>query len=239
MAAKQRFPWIAVSALVAIVVVSTVAWLQVPADYSQSDPSVVLPTLGLTQMSPERSKELLVEQLAAYDPTPLFLPSPMNNNEPAIPDDARPRASGPFAVLVPALTKSGLLKFPPPVSIPKTPIDGLRFTERPIAPLALGRDDQVGERLSGRLGRLEALTAASGSVVLTLDLPASTGFPGGDWQPMEFMGAVTPSGLLGELVVTSSSGSGEIDDYFRFLLRKNMRIGQRLSEGFYAFRVGP
>jgi hypothetical protein len=239
MAAKQRFPWVTVSAVVAAGVVSIVAWLRVPEYSVTPSEGAHLPALGLTQINAARSKQLLAEQLAAYDPTPLFIPSPMNSHEPPITEDARSRASGPFTEIRPELTKTGPLKFPPPVVIPDGPVGGLRLTERPTASLALTRDDEGGGALKTRLARVEAVTAADGRVVLAIDLPFSTEIPPGDWQPLELAGSVNRAGLLGELVVTASSGSGEIDDYFRSLLAKNLRIGARLSEGFYAFRVGP
>ncbi|MFA6962918.1 MAG: hypothetical protein WC205_19350 [Opitutaceae bacterium] len=240
MATKQRFPWVAVSAVVAFVMVVAVAWLQLPSDYpSAPTMGARLPVMVLTQLKPELSAELLAERLAAYDPTPLFIPTSMNSNEPPIPNDVRPGARGPFTEFAPELTKKGPLAFPSPVVVPAGPVEGLRLTERADAPLAMARADRAGGALPGRLGQVEAALADSGRVVLTLNLPMADGLPVVDWQPLELMGAVTRAGLLGELVITASSGSDEIDDYFRSQLRRNVRIGARLSAGFYVFRVGP
>jgi hypothetical protein len=239
MATKQRFPWVAVSAVVSFVVVTAVAWLKVPQDKKEPAQVVTLPALALTQISPASSKQLLAEQLAAYDPAPLFIPSPMNSSEPVLPDEARSGASGPFPALPPELTKTNPLRFPSPVPIPKKPVDGLVLTERADAPLAMARNDITEGQLRDRLGQVEAVSIGSGRVVLTLDLSGAEDLPVGDWQPLELIGAVTRAGLAGELVVTASSGSAEIDDYFRSHLKRNVRIGARLSEGFYAFRVGP
>ena len=221
-------------------VVATVGWLQLPDDERRAATHVALPALGLTQIDSSLSKELLAEQLAAYDPAPLFIPSPMNSNEPTLPDEARSGASGPFAPIPPELTKEAPMRFPPPVPIPKNPVDGLRLTERPDAPLALARGDTLVRPLKDRLGQVEAVSTASGRVALVMDLPMpGDHLPEGDWQPLELMGAVTRAGLVGELVVTTSSGSDEVDEYFRSHLKRNVRIGERLSQGFYAFRVGP
>lgn len=239
MAAKQRFPWVAVSAVVAIIAIAAVGWLQVPEGGRQRNGTVALPALGLTQIDPSLSKALLAEQLAAYDPAPLFIPSPMNSNAPPLPDEARFGASGPFGPLPPELTKTGPLTFPSAVLVPKTPVDGLRLTERADAPLALARGDTLIKPLEDRAGQVEIVSVASGRVVVVLDLPLSGELPERDWQPLELMGAVTRAGLAGDLVVTTSSGSDEIDDYFRSQLKKNVRVGERLSQGFYAFRVGP
>jgi hypothetical protein len=115
----------------------------------------------------------------------------------------------------------------------------LRLTERTEAALALGRADVAGEGLVVRAGQIEAISLDSGRVVVTHTMPEAPDMPGGDWQPLELMGAITRAGFVGELVVTSSSGSEEMDDFFRFHLRKNVRIDARLRPGFYAFRVGP
>lgn len=106
-------------------------------------------------------------------------------------------------------------------------------------PLAIGRTDEKGGGLAPRIGRLEAIELGGKQVALEADLTGDAQAPVGDWQPLELMGAVTRSGVVGDLVVTSSSGSDEIDAFFRSHLRKNMRIGERLAAGFYAFRIGP
>ncbi len=240
MPAKQRFPWVGVSAVVAVVIIASIMCLQLPESENQKGVRQSLPPLGLTQLDRSSSEGLLAEQLAAYDPAPLFIPSPMNSNEPPLLGDARVSVSSPFGALRPELTKTGAMRFPAPVPIPGNTLEGLRLTERAEAPLALGRGDAVFKVLGERVGRVEVVDAASGSVVAVIDLPpSSAALPEGDWQPLELMGAVTRSGLAGELVVTTSSGSGEIDEYFRSHLTGNVRIGERLSKGFYAFRVGP
>ncbi len=239
MAATQRFPWVGVSAVVALALIGVVAGLRLPESVDVSAEKQALPSLILTRTGPEASAELLAEQLAAYDPTPMFIPSVMNSSTPAIPPAARPGAGGPFAALPPDLIKTGVLRFPSLVSIPANPVGGLRLTERSDAALVMGRMDTVGEGLSLRSGRIEAVALNRAQVSLTLDLPAGLKVPGGDWQPLELVGAVTRAGLVGELVVTVSSGSEEIDDFFRFHLKKNVRIDARLRPGFYAFRVGP
>ena len=241
MAAKQRFPWVAVSAAVSTVVVVSVAWLQLPEDHQVPPKGPSLPVLGLTKIGAASPEELLAERVAAYDPTPMFIPSAMTSSEPRPTADSLPGAAGPFAPLPSELTKSGPLKFPPLVRVPVAPVDGLRLTSRSGVPLVMARADveAVGQGLAVRLAQVEVLAAGGDRVAVKLDLPAVADLPAGDWQPLELMGAVTREGLVGELVVTTSSGVEEIDAYFRFHLRKKVRIGVRLPEGFYTFRVGP
>ena len=44
---------------------------------------------------------------------------------------------------------------------------------------------------------------------------------------------------IGDLVVVTSSGSEEVDKYFRDHLAQVFHAGERLAPGVYAFRVGP
>jgi len=239
MALKQRFPWIGVSAVVAFMVVVTVAGLRIPDYVGVSNKEVVLPMLGLTQIGPDASAELLAERIAAYDPAPMFIPSPMSSSDSVIEREDQVGAGGPFEALPPSLTKTGPLRFGSTVPVPVDPVEGLRLTERADAALAVGRTDAVGERLFDRGGQIEAISIENGHIALTLNLPETSDMPRTDWQPLELMGAVTRAGFIGELVVTASSGSDEIDDFFRSHLAKNVRLDARLQPGFYAFRVGP
>lgn len=239
MPAKPRFPWIRVSVSAALLLVVMVAGLRLPESAGPRPAGAALPALGLTRDEPSSSAELLAEQLAAYDPTPMFIPTEMNSSEPPASGENRPGAAGPFAELAPGLTKTRPLTLPSPVPLPANPTEALRLTERADAPLAFVRTDTSGPALARRNGRVEAFALGGKRLVLALDLPDSIQVPSADWQPLELMGAITRAGLVGELVVTTSSGSGEIDDFFRSNLRTNLRVDARLKAGFYTFSVGP
>lgn len=239
MAKQARFPWVAVSAVVAFVAVAAVAWLEVPQadpDYAKDKPHA---GLELTRVEADPEGALLAEQLAAYDPAPMFIPSAMTSSAPALPDEARPEASGPFAAISPELVKTAPLVFPAQVPVPLGAVDGLRAVERADAPLALGRDDLDRRALPTRFAKVEAMLADTGRVVLQFELQRDANAPESDWQPLEFSGAVARSGLVGDLVLTGSSGSEAIDEYIRARLQKTERLGQRLPRGFYVIRVGP
>ena len=241
MAAKQRFPWVSVSAVVAVMVVGVVVWLQIPQFPINSQQRASLPSLGFTKLDPSRTAEVLAEQLAAYDPTPLFLPTAMNSSQTAFLTDEQRNAEGPFAPLKTFFIfpeGDAGLNFPPTIAVPTSSVQGLDMADKRELPLFLGRMDSVGKKLSARVGYLEALEAGSGRVVLSLPLDGADG-PPGDWQPMELLGAVSRFGQVGSLVVTVSSGSDDVDDYFGSLLSQIVRVGARLSPGFYAFRIGP
>ena len=241
MAAKQRFPWVSVSAVAAVLVVGVVVWLQIPRAPMSSQQGVSLPTLGFTKLDPSRTPEILAEQLAAYDPTPLFLPTAMNSSPPASLTDAQRNAEGPFAPLKASFIFAkgdASLNFPPDIAVPTSFVQGLDLADKRGTPLFLGRMDSVGKKLPHRVGYLEVVEAGSGRVVLSLSLDTAAG-PQGDWQPMELLGAVSRFGQVGSLVVTVSSGSDDVDDYFGSQLTQVVRIGARLPPGFYVFRIGP
>ncbi len=241
MAAKQRFPWVLASAAVAVGVVGVVVWLQIPPVPANLSQRALLPALGFTKLDSSRTPEVLAEQLAAYDPTPLFLPTAMNSNQTAFFADSRHNADGPFTPLKPPFIFTegdAHLKFPPFIAAPTSSVEGLDMVDRRETPLFLGRMDSAGGKLPLRVGYLEALEAGSGRVVLSLPLDMVDG-PQGDWQPMELLGAVSRFGQVGSLVVTVSSGSDDVDDYFCSQLTQVARIGARLTPGFYAFRIGP
>ena len=237
----RRFPWVTVSAVVSAFVVATVTWVQIPGSSisNSSNEAGALPSLGLASSGLATHVDIMAEQLAAYDPTPLFIPTEMSSSA-EFPRDTEPGQGAPFPTLPVELTKTSPLRFPLVVVPPDSVVSGLQLTERVDAPLMIARRDETAKPLAERDGYLEAITMQDGGrVVLALSLPKSAGLPAGDWQPLELVGAVTRMGLTGELVVTSSSGSDEIDAYFRSYLAKSVRLGERLPAGLYAFRVGP
>jgi hypothetical protein len=63
-----------------------------------------------------------------------------------------------------------------------------------------------------------------------------------EWQPMEFLAAIEPGGLVGRPSLVASSGVEKVDQYFLEYLVKDWRVGERLSKlktGFYLIKLGP
>ncbi len=242
MKVKQRFPWIQVSAVASVLVLGVVAWLQIPVPAPAPKADKPMPVLGFVRLDPAARAEVMAEQLAAYDPTPLFLPTAMSSGQKTLFSEEKTNADGPFVTLPPQLVFSkekANLVFKPVVDAPSGPVQGLALTDLHAFPLAIGRSDEVGEALVNRAGYLEAVKSGDGQIVLSLSLPETAKRPQGDWQPMELIGAVSGFGLVGGLLVTVSSGSDAVDDYFSAQLTKAVRIGERLPSGFYTFRIGP
>ncbi len=237
MAKEARFPWVAASAVVAFVLIAIVAMLPLPHEAQRVERKGHLPRLGLTQISPDRATELLIEQIVAYDPAPLFIPTAMNSNEPELPVGMRPGARGPFADIPVRFNRSAPLVFPETIKLPSGPVEELRRASQVNGMLAMARVETAANGGARSVARVEVL-GVGGEIVLALDLPQSPGQAEGDWQPLELVGAVSGAGLVGDLAVVQSSGSNEIDDNFRSQLRKNMLIGDRLPAGYYTFRLG-
>ena len=238
MAVEERFPWVAVSAVVALALIAVGAMLPPINDGQRVVNYGGLPSLGLARIKIDSSTELLTEQIVAYDPAPLFIPSPMNSSDTQLPVGIRPGALGPFSDLPAKFTKRDPLEFPSQVKIPSSPVEALRRTELHDSPLAMGRVDAMEANIENYLARVEVLKSGRWEVVSAILLPKDSALVAEDWQPLELMGAVTRAGWCGELIVTASSGAGEIDDHFRSILRKNVMIGGRLPVGFYTFRIG-
>lgn len=237
---RGRFPWIGVSAVAACLVVAVTAWLQIPDVTPRSEHEAPMPVLVLSRVDDGAVSDVaLAEQLTAYDPTPLFLPSEMSSSASLVLGESDDRFVSPFKPITPTLTKTGPLVFSSTTPLPKNAVAGLGLTERADAPLAIGRADHEVAPLPARLARVEALDPRSGRTVLAFDLEPSPQAPAQGWQPLELVGAVSEAATIGDLVVTVSSGVGEVDDFYREHLKETARIGALLPRGFYLFRVGP
>lgn len=245
---QKRFPWVAAGAAAALLVVGTVAWLQIPAaPKSVPSPSggTALPTLTLTQADGDAgraaSANALAEKLSAYDPTVLFLPSAMNSGQKVFHPEGPSNDGGPFGDLGPRLVfnaQKAALPFPAVAATPAGPVEALTLIARRDAPV-IGRTDGEGGALPARLASVQAARPEDGRVVMALTLPLSAAAPQTDWRPLELVGAVSSTGLVGDLAVSESSGSAEVDAFFAGQLAKGTRVGERLSPGVYVFRVGP
>jgi hypothetical protein len=248
MAAAKPFPWWPATAVAAVALVAATALLRLPTLPPRSPDPARLPTVSVTR-DPAGHSGLLAEQRAAFDPATLFLPAPLSRGATVLPDKLRPEVAVPTAV-VPDQTlffsQDRLAKsdagarltvqfgeFVPP------PTTATELTVRPDAPLTLGRTEGNIKILPPRAGWVEAVAARSGQVIWAGELAAAPTAGAIDWQPLELLGMVVPAGLVGNLVVTQSSGSEDVDKNVRQQLTQVLRVGARLPPGQYTFRVGP
>ena len=174
-----------------------------------------------------------------FDLTPLFLPTEYNSSR----KDYVPREPGSsfqgFAFKK-TFVDSGLkLRLGPPVTVPANPAEAL-VGDPPGAPfLGFGRTDLGVSPVPSRGAYVEIVDAGSGRKVFGQPLTDAKPPAAAPWKPMEFIAAVDASGLVGPLVPTERSGVVDVDDYFRRFLADSLRVGERLSPGFYRISVGP
>jgi hypothetical protein len=113
------------------------------------------------------------------------------------------------------------------------------LTQGNEAPLAgIGRVDSVLPPLQERSGFLEVRSFKDDKLVIGKIL-ASLTLPRQDFAPLEFIVAISPSGIIGEPILASGSGWEEVDVFFRTYLVKTFRLGERLNPGQYRVLVGP
>jgi hypothetical protein len=195
-------------------------------------PAAGTPTIGLVD-------PVVIRGTMLFDVTPLFLPTEFNSSR----KDYVPREpEGTFAGFPFKRTFDDLelaLHLPGAADVPESPADAL-VGDPPGAPfLGFGRGDLKMEPLAPRGAYVEITEAGTGRDVLSE--PVSDAHPpsSAPWKPMEFIAAVDAAGLVGPLILTVHSDVGEVDAYFGRYLTENLRIGQRLSPGFYRICVGP
>ena len=179
------------------------------------------------------------DEAVLLDPTPLFLPTQWNatQREPAPPDPGG-RFHG-FDSPKLSFAESELkLDLPSPIPVPAGPAEAVA-AEAPTSVLAgLGRVDGPAVGPAARGAFLEIKLASTGSPVWAQAIAAKPPGQGG-WAPVEFVARVDAAGLVGPVVVTARSGLEDVDSYFANYLARTLRIGERLSPGFYRICVGP
>ncbi len=183
---------------------------------------------------------LLREQAEYSDPTPLFFPTPQNYGQDRVITALQRQPGEEFR------------SFPPNFHFPqqKLAVYGLEkdvVSERPadilsrgdLAPFAgFGEVSRQLPELAERPGYIEIKSLMDGRIVRSQPL-AAAGLPQRDIAPVEFLVAVVPGGLVGEPLLTVSSGSEQVDNFVRDYLVKTLRIGALLEPGKYAVSVGP
>jgi len=197
--------------------------------------------VGLGRLDPTDSDEVTHEDATLRDPTPLFLPTEWNAGNLVRPPSLAVGPDTRFQNFPPKLTQpdSGVrMAFDPTVTNPSTPAAGLRVGERQDPYGAIGRSDRVTDAIGQRFGFIEVIAAKDGRQVIAQAIAPLLGRTSPEWQPMELLVGVSPSGLEA-LTVISSSGLEEWDQFMAIFLKNTFRLGERLRPGFYRVSVGP
>lgn len=199
-------------------------------------------SVGLAPLREGAEGGLLREEATYGDPTPLFLPTSWNASENAIPEDLRREPSRAFPDFEPKLryAESGLdLQFPADVRVPDVPADAF-LSDKPNRPfLGFGETGRTVRPLPLRGGFIEVTQAGAGERLLAQSLADARPPGDGTWQPMEFLVAIDPTGIVRPPVLTESSRVAEVDAYFENYLRIGYHLGARLRPGFYRVSIGP
>ena len=136
---------------------------------------------------------------------------------------------------------------PDPVAVPAQPAEALVPGIPSDLLVGFGRSEPPIKALPSRGALVEIVATASGQPALSdqamaqvQTLAAAARPPGGrSWQAMEFIAAVDAAGLAAPLIMTARSGVEEVDSYFLDFLARTLRVGERLTPGFYRISVGP
>jgi len=237
--------WIAIAVAVVLVVlvVLAIARVRLPKPLAATTPVSKLASVAIARADNEGASAALLQQVALYDPMPLFLPTEKNSSDPALPAQLRREPGNVFKTISPQLTFREYemnIELPAPVAVPKDPLGALSTGETTNPFFTFGRINYPYSPLAKRLAFVEVLQAKSGRTVLATPLNAGPEniLPAVEWQPLEMMVAVEATGLIGAPMVTSGSGIEEVDDYFRAFVAKQFRLGARLPPGFYMLRIG-
>ena len=206
------------------------------------------PKINVARLEEGQGDRRLREQATLFDPTPLFLPTEWNTNQRPLPAAVQRQPGQIFRPFDPNL-QYGAAELALPVAaaqlLPKSPVELLKDpTHDPF--LAFDREDVPLTPLSPRPGLVEVRKVATGEMVFVRNLETDAMLPAGrtDWQPTEFLVAVTAAGLLGRPVQgrpvdTANSDIEEVDAFFRDYLVKTLHLGERLPPGMYRVVVGP
>lgn len=213
-------------------------------------PAVAPPTVRQPlELAGARASELLAEEAAMRDLTPLFLPTERN----AAPKKLEMREPGDrfLDVQLPQLSFSDaapplLRSLPAPVTLNGKPVAQARPTDAagldaPATPLfGFGRGEtEVGD-LRPRGALIEIVSSNDGKQIVSDSLPPEAR-PATEqnWQPLEFLVVVDAAGLVDRPTLVTGSRAAEVDQHFENYLVKRYRIGDRLRPGFYRITLAP
>lgn len=183
---------------------------------------------------------VLAERSELFDPTPLFIPTERNFGQGWLPARVVRQPDQVFGNYEAKLNfeDNGIATYG--VSTETAP-DSLsevlaRGNEAPLA--GLGQVDVARTPLAPRAGFIEVKNLKDGHLAISAPLTAVE-LPRRDFAPMEFLITVGDAGLLGEPVLTASSGFEDLDAILRVYLAKRGRVGEKLPPGRYLVFVGP
>lgn len=243
MVKRRRAGWWVAGLTVVFALLGLAALLRPLAKTAAPARSAAAPRMSVERPDAKTGNSLLRDRVTFFDPTPLFLPTEWNTNQRSLPKTVQrqPGQVFPDFPFKPTYDQAELtLPIAAAPLLLQGPTDSLRGPSRDPF-LGFDREDLQVTPLAARTARVEVREAGTGRMVLVQNLDGTVLLPAGqpDWQPAEFLIAVTPAGLLGRPVETVSSDVEDVDVFFRDYLARTLRLGERLPPGFYRVVVGP
>lgn len=238
----RALPWILLGVGVAAVAVGLIALVRPPGGGSGKAATSRESWLGVARLDGGSADAVMREEAELKDPTPLFLPTPLN---------AGARVGPPALEAVPGIRFEDLpaklvfaagkvaVSMPDPAPMPVAVSEVLRVGEGGNPYRGLGEADARPSALPRRLAFLRIVPADGRPGTFEVALPPDPKAPTSDWAPMTWTVAVTSAGVVGALVPETGSGVEEWDAFFRTYLTEVFPLGAWLGPGFYRATVGP
>lgn len=233
--------WLSATGGSLVVIFLLLSLFRVPADTLDTASRASANAVPRVELAAQED-ELLIEEMALRDPTPLFLPTVWNAADDALAMNAPREPGGSFQDYAPFYTFSVTelnIKFPNTSKVPMRPLDALALDGASRSLFGFGQIDRKIEPLRPRRGFLEVVSASDGQILMRQPLTEGVPVDQGSWQPLEFLVAVNAAGVVGPPVLSESSRVGEVDSFFKEYLLKVLHIGERLAPGFYRISIGP
>ena len=198
------------------------------------------PFVRLASTGPGAGDQVLREQAALMDPSPLFFPTEWNFGQRPLDDSMRRQPGQVFGSFAPNFTfvEQNLKTYGSEAAVvPERLADVVvQGNEAPFA--GIGQIDVQRPALAERSGFLEVRDLVGGENIMAQALTGLS-LPRPDFAPVEFLIVVSSSGVVGDPVLMAGSGWEEVDAFFRSYLVKSFRLGERLNPGRYRVLVGP
>jgi hypothetical protein len=206
------------------------------------------PFVRVASSDPGTGNQFLRERTEYFDPTPLFFPTKWNFGQSALRESMRRQPGDVFGSFEAKHTFSEQNIKPysaEATAAPERLVDVLaQGNETPYG--GMGQIDMQRPALLERSGFLEVKNLVGGKIVIEQALNGLA-LPHPDFAPLEFLVAVSSTGIVGEPVIVQSispdaaatGDTEEVDSFFRSYLVKTFRLGERLNPGRYRVLVGP
>lgn len=197
------------------------------------------PFVQLAGVGTAGGDRLLQEKAELLDPTPLFFPTEWNYGRQPVRLISRKQPGQFFGGFPPNFIINEesipLYGVETPI-LPEKLADVLvQGNEAPFA--GMGQIDRPQSGLPVRAGYLEVRDLKNRDPIMS-NVLSGLAVPRTDFAPVEFLVVVEAGGLIGEPLLTATSGWEEVDNFLRGYLVKSYRIGERLGPGRYRVVIG-